>query len=449
MAREVAAVLLDLSRRVLAERTRIVRAMEQIAELDLAFAKAAYGEAMRGCIPEVVDGRRLRILEGRHPKLVEREAGDAKRPHQDSVVPVDVEIGGEFDLLVITGPNTGGKTVALKTVGVLSAMALAGLPVPARAAEIPAFDGIFVDVGDEQEITQSLSTFSSHMVRVSRALKSATRESLVLIDEVGAGTDPADGAALGESILEFFLAKGVRTIATTHLGRLKELAFRHPRAENATVEFDPVTLQPKYRLILGIPGSSQALAVARRVGLPEPVLERAERSLERKDMRVEEAVAAIQTVRVEADAARRRAGATLEDAELRRAELESRARDLEQRDASLRAEAQRQVDEAIARLRSAIRGRLESLEDEVPKPFDAKLRAFRGELEEAIAQEPMDQKREAFLASLKRDSIIYVPKFRRRCAVRRVHKEKRTVTVMVGDMPTDVRFDEVTWYEVL
>lgn len=454
IAREISGILLELSRQVLARKDRLLLFTDLCAELDLEFTKAIYLEIIDGCVPEITKERRLKLSGARHPKLLEplfEEYLKTRKvpPGRAGAVPIDVELGGEYDLLVITGPNTGGKTVALKTVGLLSAMALSGLPVPARAAEIPPFDGIFVDVGDEQEISQSLSTFSSHMVRVARAVHGATRESLVLLDEVGAGTDPAEGAVLGEAILEHFLTKGVRCIATTHLGRLKELAYRNPKVENGTVEFDPKTLAPRYRLIVGLPGASQALVVARRVGMLESIVDAAEARLERRDARTEDAVTAIQNARIEADAARRRADEILMFAESKQSAAEARERELDGRAALLAAEAQRVVDEAIGKLRVLLKDRLERIIANAPRPVEQRLRELREEVDGAIASEPIEQRRLAFVEKLKRDDIVYVPKLKSRCPVRKVHRDRKVVTVMVGDVPTEVRFDEVTWYEVL
>ncbi|MBI3818359.1 MAG: hypothetical protein HY286_06675 [Planctomycetes bacterium] len=454
IAREISTVLLDLSRLVLARRDRLVVFLELAGELDLEFTKARYLIRIDGCIPQITDRRKLRITDARHPGLLDYLFVDDPKHHKSPgahshVVPIDVEIGGEYDLLVVTGPNTGGKTVALKTVGLLAAMALSGIPIPARGAEIPAFDGIFVDIGDEQEISQSLSTFSSHMIRVAAAVRNATRESLVLMDEVGAGTDPAEGAALGEAILEYFLSRGVRAMATTHLGSLKELAYRHKRIENATVEFDPETLQPRFRLLVGIPGSSQALAVAQRVGMPEAVVANAASRLEKRDHRTEEAVVAIQSARVEADAARRRADSVLLSAEQKLAEAAVREQQVEMRSAILSAEAQKTIDAAIGRLRMLMKDRFDRTISTLPKPFDSRLRELREELESCISLEPIEQKRLEFVSRLKRDDIVYIPKLKQRCPVRKVQRDRRIVTVMLGDVPTDVRYDEVTWYEVL
>lgn len=454
IAREIAAVLLELSRAVLARRDRIVLLSALLGDLDLEFAKATFAMRIHCCIPEIVANRKLKLTGARHPKLhddafPELTTARQSQSHHPGPVPIDVELGGEYDLLLITGPNTGGKTVALKTVGLLSVMALSGLPIPARAACVPAFQGVFVDVGDEQEISQSLSTFSSHMVRVARAVINANSECLVLLDEVGAGTDPAEGSVLGEAILEHFLARGVRVIATTHLGRLKEMAYRLPRVENGTVEFDPETLKPRYRLIVGMPGASHALAVARRVGIPGAIVDIAASRLDRHDDTTEATVAAIQQARIDTEAARRRADDLVLEAEARI----SKAKDLEAalagREMQLSAEAQRAVDESHQRVRTAVLERLDTMARAAPRPFDQMLREFKKEIETVIEDSPIEQKRLAFVNKLKRDDIVYIPKLRRRCQVRRVHRDRRVVTVMVGEMPTDVRFDEVTWYEVL
>jgi DNA mismatch repair protein MutS2 len=195
-------------------------------------------------------------------------------------VPITIHLGGSFDVLVVTGPNTGGKTVALKTVGLLAVMAQAGLHLPVtEGSSLPVFDQVLADIGDEQSIEQSLSTFSSHVSRIASVLKTATRASLVLLDELGAGTDPAEGAALGRAILDLWLETGVKAVVTTHLGDLKMYALTHPRVENAAVEFDVITLRPTYHLRIGDTGQSSALVIARRLELPPAVVDRAEQYL--------------------------------------------------------------------------------------------------------------------------------------------------------------------------
>jgi DNA mismatch repair protein MutS2 len=218
-----------------------------------------------GLLPPINSSGRLVLKKARHPLLGKK------------AVPIDVEIGGEFNTLIITGPNTGGKTVTLKTMGLFATMALSGMPICASAgSEIPLLTGIFADIGDEQSISQNLSTFSSHVSQIIRILLQVDRHSLVLLDELGAGTDPKEGTALGIAILEHLGTLGARTVVTTHYSELKYFASTTPYARNASVEFDIETLQPSYTIKVGLPGSSCALAIAGRLGLHAPIRERAE-----------------------------------------------------------------------------------------------------------------------------------------------------------------------------
>jgi DNA mismatch repair protein MutS2 len=278
-------VLVELTRTVLVEEPRLRDAAGRLAELEIAALSAAFCKRY-GARPAQVageDGRSAGLLlrEARHPLLVEKLlAGEL-----EEVVPIDVRLGDEFDLLVITGPNTGGKTLALKTVGLAAALARMGLPICcAEGSRVPLYEGVVADIGDEQEIAQNLSTFSSHLVRIRAGLARAGPKVLFLLDELGGGTDPDEGAALSDALLEQLLNRGVPTLATTHLGKLKEFAFRHARAENGSVEFDAQTLRPRFRLLIGTPGESCALHVAERLGLSKKLIEAARSRLERKDV---------------------------------------------------------------------------------------------------------------------------------------------------------------------
>ncbi len=241
-------------------------ALDSLSEIDFAFARASWALSVDGAIPQITRERKLKLRLARHP-LIPRE----------KVVPLSLEIGGDTRLMLITGPNTGGKTVTLKTVGLMVALTQTGVPIPADTdTVIPIMDNIFADIGDEQSIEQSLSTFSAHMVQIIKILKEATSSSLVLIDELGAGTDPVEGVAIARAVLEELLSIKAISLVTTHHGELKAFVSQVKGAVNASMEFDQETLTPTYRLVVGIPGKSFALEIAKRLGLPEKVLKRAE-----------------------------------------------------------------------------------------------------------------------------------------------------------------------------
>jgi len=254
--REVRRILAALSQLVARDATLIERTVEALARLDLAFAKARYADEIEGVEPKLIPPSRrvrpLRLYRARNPLL-----------DPATVVPIDVPFREDFSALVITGPNTGGKTVTLKTVGLLSAMAQSGLFIPAQeGSTLPIFSGIYADIGEEQSIEQSLSTFSSHMGNIIRILELADEHSLVLLDELGAGTDPVEGSALARAILSHLLKRGITTLVATHYPELKAFAHVTPGVENACVEFDAQTLMPTYELTIGLPGRSNAFAIA-------------------------------------------------------------------------------------------------------------------------------------------------------------------------------------------
>jgi DNA mismatch repair protein MutS2 len=250
-----------------------------LARLDLALAKALYAEKIRAIEPEVVsadDGRFLKLVGARHPLL----KGEA--------VPLSVELGRDYSVLIISGPNAGGKTVALKTVGLLVLMAQAGLPIPCSdGTRLPVYDEVFADIGDEQSIEQTLSTFSAHISNVARIVKKSTPFSLALLDELGISTDPGEGAALAQAVLMHFANKGTNVVVTTHYSELKAFAHLNKGLRNASLDFDPVTLMPTYRLSVGIPGGSNALNIAARFGLPEEIVDQARSIMSKGSQEVE------------------------------------------------------------------------------------------------------------------------------------------------------------------
>jgi DNA mismatch repair protein MutS2 len=316
--------------------------------------------------------RRIALNKARHPLLP-----------GDEVVPLDMLLGGQYRVLVITGPNTGGKTVALKTVGLLALMAQAGLFVPAdEGSELPIFDAVYADIGDEQSIEQSLSTFSSHIVRVIAALEGATDRSLVLLDELGAGTDPEEGSALARAIIARLLEIGCLAIGTTHYSELKTYAYSTPGVENASVEFDVQTLSPTYRLEIGLPGRSNALAIAARLGMPDDILERARSFIDPTAEHADVLIAEIRDRRREAEQLLARAEQRLRDAEQRLVEAEERR-------ASAEREALAEIEQELSEAREHIRG-IRRLPEQVPQED---LRAARAEAQERLTRAAQEVRR--------------------------------------------------------
>lgn len=285
---EIAVILATLSAKAGEYIPAIETDYQILTELDFIFAKAAYALEYNGITPHFNTERKIRILKGRHPLL------DAKK-----VVPIDISLGSDFDQLVITGPNTGGKTVSLKTVGLLTLMGQAGLPIPSGdRSELAVFDDIFADIGDEQSIEQNLSTFSSHMTNIIHILKEANEHSLVLFDELCAGTDPTEGAALAVSILSYFHSRGIRTMATTHYSEIKIYALTTSGIENACCEFDVETLSPTYRLLIGIPGKSNAFAISQKLGLSDTLIEDARTRISSNEQNFEDLLSDLEASRI-------------------------------------------------------------------------------------------------------------------------------------------------------
>lgn len=262
---------------------------ETCAELNLYFAKANLGAKMRGCIPAISDDGITDLKKARHPLIA-----------ADKVVPVDIKLGEDYQALIVTGPNTGGKTVILKTTGLLTAMAMCGLMIPASdGSRVSVFEHILVNIGDQQSIEQSLSTFSSHMSSVVQILEAADDRSLILLDELGSGTDPVEGAALAVSIIEDMIAKGAKLLVTTHYQELKLFAIETKGIENASCEFDTATMQPTYRLIIGSPGKSNAFSISSKLGVPQGIIDRAKSLVSSENQRFEEVVANLEKARID------------------------------------------------------------------------------------------------------------------------------------------------------
>jgi DNA mismatch repair protein MutS2 len=319
--REIARVLRELSEAAAAAAPEIDAGLDTLALLDLAFARAELALALDATAPEVGEAGVLWLPQLRHPGLDPRFA-----------VPNDVRLGDGLHVLVISGPNAGGKTVAMKAAALAVLFVRAGLQVPAAAgARVDLFDAVLADIGDEQSIGLSLSTFSAHMANLAQIVNEASPRTLVVVDEVGVGTDPGEGAALAQAILETLADAGARVIATTHYGLLKEMADVDPRFANASVEFDPVTLAPTYRLRVGFPGSSSATAVAARMGLASSVIERAHEFLESEDRKLDRMLHELATSRAALESEQREAARLREESEAARTEYRHKLEKLSQR----------------------------------------------------------------------------------------------------------------------
>lgn len=317
--KEIARIIAALSAECGSYADSIMLSFEKLVELDVCFAKARYGQETCSVVPKLREDGGIDIKGGRHPLI------DPKK-----IVPIDIRLGTDFDTIVITGPNTGGKTVALKTLGLLTLMAMCGMMIPAgEGSEVSVFEYILADIGDEQSIEQSLSTFSAHMTNIVSILEVANERSLVLMDELGAGTDPVEGAALAVAILERLRLFGCKIAATTHYAEIKMFALQTPGVENACCEFDLATLRPTYRLLIGVPGRSNAFAISQRLGLDEGVIEAAKGHVASDNARFEDVVTQLEQARQSLEEERRKVDVLVASAERERREAEAFRENLE------------------------------------------------------------------------------------------------------------------------
>ncbi len=337
---EIERILLALSAMVQEVASDLFNLVKVLGDIDVILAKGKYGQANKCTMPKMNQDGYIRLIRARHPLLP-----------IESAIPNDIEFGKDITAIVITGPNTGGKTVTLKTVGLCTLMAQAGLPVPALdGSELAVFEQLFADIGDEQSIEQSLSTFSSHMVNIVDILQKFDHESLVLFDELGAGTDPQEGAALAISILDEVHGRGARVMATTHYPELKAYGYNRPGVANASVEFDIETLSPTYRLLIGVPGRSNAFEISSRLGLPESIIDRAKGFTGTDRHEVESMIASLEETRRQSEDDAERSHALLLESETLRKELQDKLQAYEERkealDKKAKEKARKIVDEA-------------------------------------------------------------------------------------------------------
>lgn len=373
---EIDRILADLSNRVAENANGIRQDYTVLAELDFIFAKAELAKSYNGVAPVFNEEGRINIRKGRHPLL------DPKK-----VVPIDVRLGADFRQLIVTGPNTGGKTVSLKTVGLLTLMGQSGLHIPAGdRSELAIFHEIFADIGDEQSIEQSLSTFSSHMTNIVSFLKKVDERSLVLFDELGAGTDPTEGAALAISILSYLHQRGIRTMATTHYSELKVYALSTPGVENACCEFDVESLRPTYRLLIGIPGKSNAFAISGKLGLPDYIIEDAKKRLSEQDVSFEDLLTDLETSK-----------RTIEKEQEEIARLKKEAEDLK----AQAKQRQEKLDDQRDRILREANEKANAILREAKEIADKTIKDFRKFGKENISAAEMEKEREKLRKKIK------------------------------------------------
>ncbi|MCL1997022.1 MAG: endonuclease MutS2 [Defluviitaleaceae bacterium] len=333
---EIEAILKKLSLLVEEEVPLLKNNLHFITELDVIFAKGQLSLDMNGTQPTFNEKGIINIVKGRHPLI-----------NKTIVVPLNIYLGDTFSTLLITGPNTGGKTVALKTLGLFTLMGQAGLHVPAQSCELAVFENVFADIGDEQSIEQSLSTFSAHMTNIVKILEHATSNSLVLLDELGAGTDPTEGAALAISILEYLHKQGIRAAVTTHYSQLKLYALNTPGVENASCEFDINTLAPTYRLLIGVPGKSNAFAISKKLGLSDYIIDMARGYINSQEEKLEDIIADLETNKKTALMEEERAHRYMNEANRLKQQLNEQRQKFEQQKEKLLKKAKEQAQETL------------------------------------------------------------------------------------------------------
>ncbi len=455
-AAEIIRILRSLTERLGAMHAPLVAAAETIAELDSAFARARFAQDFDATTPEFSESNELRLAAARHP-ILENKLRRENRP----IVPMSLQLGGEERLLVISGPNTGGKTVALKTTGIAALSAQSAIPVAAQRAVLPIFDRVLVDIGDEQSIAADLSTFSAHMLNLKSMLQDATPQTLVLVDEMGTGTAPEEGAALAVALLDEFRAKNCIVLATTHHDRLKTYASTTPGVVNAAVEFDDVHLRPTYRLMVGVPGGSSGIAIAQRLGLPDDLIERARSLLTPESREAADLIAYLHRSRDELDRTQQQMNAERQSLEDERKKLRSewverqqrRIKDLEEKFAEM----QKRFDENVAAVVEAVKDR--ELRAQLEKSSRRKLQDARGEardelnaaLVQTLSESQSDLGTSAAAtaapsaASLQPGAKIRVRGFSKPVVLRRI--DGNTAEIEAGPLRMKVAVDQITSVE--
>ena len=443
---EIERILAELTARVAEHYHDLLNNQKLLVQLDVIMAKGKLSMLQHGEEPQISEDGELVLKEARHPLL------DPKK-----VVPIDLSIGGSYNTLVITGPNTGGKTVTLKTAGLLSMMAQTGLHIPAAGgSRIPVWKDIFADIGDEQSIEQSLSTFSSHMTNIVDIVKHAGEGCLVLVDELGAGTDPTEGAALAIAILEDLEKKGAATIATTHYTELKKYAISTEGVENASMEFNVETLSPTYRLAIGVPGKSNAFEISQKLGLPGEIIETSRRLLDGGDIQFEEVISALEADKKAAEEERDEAVRLNQEMKIRKEELEQQAKKLEEKKTEILNKAKEEARQILQEAKDVSKEVQEELRElkkieslgQRNRIFDENRKTLRdaaGKYREKVIREVNDNPVSA--EELRLGDRVKVLSLGQNGEIVTLPDEKGELTVQVGILKAKVNLDDIMLIE--
>ena len=439
---EIERILWELSKKVRDNYTVLESNMKILLKIDFIFAKGKYSAKINGIMPEVNDNGSFNLLSARHPLI-----------DPDKAVPSDIYLGEDFTALMITGPNTGGKTVTLKTVGLTHIMGLSGLLICAKdSSSISFYKEIFADIGDEQSIEQSLSTFSSHLTNIVKIMENADEQSLALFDELGAGTDPTEGAALATAIIETLRDRGTKIIATTHYSELKGYALKTPGVENASVEFDVETLRPTYRLLIGVPGKSNAFEISKRLGLAEDVINKAKENISKENLAFEDLIRDLQEKSIVANRDAREAGKIKAEAEKLKKEYEDKLKRLETTRDKAYNEARREAKEIISKAKDEADDILKAMRELEKMGISgggrARLEEERKKLKESLEsrEKSLIKERENSGEVIKKVTLgmdAYLPSLNQNVIIVSMPDKKGEVQVEAGIMKINVKLKDL------
>ncbi len=438
---ETQRIILELEEKIREKKEEIAKALSIIYNLDFIFAKAKYSLHTDSSEPRLSTAKKISIVRGRHPFIPE-----------EKVVPIDVSVGEDYYMLIITGPNTGGKTVTLKTIGLFTLMAESGLHIPAYSdSEIGFFKEVFADIGDEQSIQQSLSTFSAHMKKIIRILKEADENSLVLIDELGAGTDPEEGSALGFAVLKALYEKRAVTVVSTHHSRLKEFPYEYTFAKNASVGFDTDTLKPTYHLYIGVPGESHAFVIAEKLGIPQDILENARKELSEEHILAEQYLSKISEDQKHITASRDEIEKYKQEIERLKKMYEEKLSGIDIKKKKEIKKAYEQAKKIVAETKTKMDNMLKELSNEIKS--QKKIQQIRANIErevrktkEKIEEEtlPFESNEVLKMEDISEGDLVFVKSFKRQGIVIQKDEGRNKVVIQMGSIRATLPLSDIS-----